>query len=244
MRWSIEPANAVGKQMGPQPDQERRRAHRHGRGLVRPAGHHPDDALGRRLAQPWYQTKTQPSFEDMITKLRKTLIVARFTPASTGQPARLSGGDDGDRGGSSDHRRQRRLRVGRHLGSPLVARRMVRRRRERLDRAREFPTRPGGAAVFPGGQVRGVLPGGHASPWPVPRGMRYRRSLAVNAAGGIVWNPTGVVLLGYLAGTSYAAVERTAGGCVALAVTGVVIVALWCGGSGPIGRSAAAVGRL
>ena len=111
MRWSIEPANAVGKQqMGPQPDQERRRAHRHGRGLVRPAGHHPDDALARRLAQPWYQTKTQPSFEDMITKLRKTLIVARFTPASTGQPTRLSGGDDGDRGGSSDHRRQRRLR--------------------------------------------------------------------------------------------------------------------------------------
>ena len=49
-------------------------------------GHHPDDALARRLAQPWYQTKTEPSFEDMITKLRKTLIVARFTPASPGQP--------------------------------------------------------------------------------------------------------------------------------------------------------------
>ena len=44
------------------------------------------DALARRLAQPWYQTKTEPSFEDMITKLRKTLIVARFTPASPGQP--------------------------------------------------------------------------------------------------------------------------------------------------------------
>ena len=35
--------------------------------------HHPDDALARRLAQPWYQTKTEPSFKDMITKLRKTL---------------------------------------------------------------------------------------------------------------------------------------------------------------------------
>ena len=32
------------------------------------------------------QTKSEPSFEDMITKLRKTLIVARFTPASPGQP--------------------------------------------------------------------------------------------------------------------------------------------------------------
>ena len=49
-------------------------------------GRHPDDALARRLAQPWYQTKTEPSFEDTITKLRKTLIVARFTPASPGQP--------------------------------------------------------------------------------------------------------------------------------------------------------------
>jgi hypothetical protein len=35
--------------------------------------HHPDDALARRFAQPWYQTKTEPSFEDMITKPRKTL---------------------------------------------------------------------------------------------------------------------------------------------------------------------------
>jgi hypothetical protein len=43
-------------------------------------GHHPDDVLARRLAEPWYQTKTEPSFEDMITKLRKTLIVARFSP--------------------------------------------------------------------------------------------------------------------------------------------------------------------
>ena len=49
-------------------------------------GYHPDDALDRRLAQPWYRTKTEPSFEDMITKLRKALIVARFTPVSPGQP--------------------------------------------------------------------------------------------------------------------------------------------------------------
>ena len=49
-------------------------------------GHHPDDAHDRRLAQPWYRTKTEPSFEDMITKLRKTLIVARFTPDSPAQP--------------------------------------------------------------------------------------------------------------------------------------------------------------
>ena len=44
------------------------------------------DTLARRLAQPWYRTKTEPSFEDMITKLRKALIVARVTPVSPGQP--------------------------------------------------------------------------------------------------------------------------------------------------------------
>ena len=99
MRWSIEPANAVGKQqMGV--GQARNRVKNAVErtvpfGMLIQSlvvvwyalhGHHPDDALARRLAQPWYQTKTEPSFEDMITKLRKTLIVARFTPASPGQP--------------------------------------------------------------------------------------------------------------------------------------------------------------
>jgi hypothetical protein len=32
----------------------------------------------RRQEQPWYEAKTEPSFEDMIAKLRKTLIAARF----------------------------------------------------------------------------------------------------------------------------------------------------------------------
>ena len=99
MRWSIEPANAVGKQqMGV--GQARNRVKNAVErtvpfGMLIQSlvvvwyalhGHHPDDALARRLAQPWYQTKTEPSFEDMITKLRKTLIVARFTPDSPGQP--------------------------------------------------------------------------------------------------------------------------------------------------------------
>jgi hypothetical protein len=99
MRWSIEPANAVGKQqMGV--GQARNRVKNAVErtvpfGMLIQSlvvvwyalyGHHPDDALARRRAQPWYQTKTEPSFEDMITKLRKTLIVARFTPDSPGQP--------------------------------------------------------------------------------------------------------------------------------------------------------------
>ena len=99
IRWSIEPANAVGKQqMGVGQARNRvknavERTVPFGM-LVQSLvviwyalhGHHPDDALARRLAQPWYQSKTEPSFEDMITKLRKTLIVARFTPVSPGQP--------------------------------------------------------------------------------------------------------------------------------------------------------------
>ena len=113
--------------------------------------------------------------------------------------------------------------VGRHLGPRLVSSRMLRSRRERLDRAREFLARRGGAAVFLGRFVaffRAVMPALAGT-----AGMRYRRFLAFNAAGGIVWG-TGVVLLGYLAGTSYAAVERTVGRGVALAVAGIVLVAL------------------
>jgi membrane-associated protein len=113
--------------------------------------------------------------------------------------------------------------VGRRLGPRLVESRMLRGRRERLDRAREFLARRGGAAVFLGRFVaffRAVMPAlaGTAE-------MRYPRFLAFNAAGGIVWG-TGVVLLGYLAGSSYAAVERTVGRGLAIAVAVVVVVAL------------------
>jgi hypothetical protein len=98
VRWPIEPANAVGKQqMGVGQARNRvknavERTVPFGR-LIQSMvtvwytlhGHHPDDVLARRLAEPWYQTKTEPSFEDMITKLRKTLIVARFSPVRAGQ---------------------------------------------------------------------------------------------------------------------------------------------------------------
>jgi DDE superfamily endonuclease len=42
---------------------------------------------GRRAAQPWYRTKTEPAFEDMLIKLRQTMIAARFSPSRPGQPA-------------------------------------------------------------------------------------------------------------------------------------------------------------
>jgi hypothetical protein len=47
-------------------------------------GYHPDDIAARRLAEPWYESTTEPSFEDMIAKLRKTLIAARFSTVRPG----------------------------------------------------------------------------------------------------------------------------------------------------------------
>ncbi|HEV2634014.1 MAG TPA: transposase, partial [Actinocrinis sp.] len=97
-RWSIEPANATGKQiMGI--GQARNRTPRAVRRTVPFAfliqslvtvwyaehGHHPDDARERRRLSPWYTTKQDPSFEDMITKLRRVLIYARISSVTTGQ---------------------------------------------------------------------------------------------------------------------------------------------------------------
>jgi membrane protein DedA with SNARE-associated domain len=55
-------------------------------------------------------------------------------------------------------------------------------------------------------------------------GMRYRTFLAYNAVGGIVWGTT-FVLIGYGAGTSYAAVAKTVG-VYSLAVLIAVVVAV------------------
>ena len=49
-------------------------------------GHDPADITGRRAAQPWYQSKTEPAFEDMLTKLRHVLICARISGGSPAQP--------------------------------------------------------------------------------------------------------------------------------------------------------------
>jgi hypothetical protein len=98
VRWSIEPSNANGKQqMGVGQARNRlpkavERTVPFGM-LVQSTvivwytlhGYHPDDVLSRRIAQPWYDSKTEPSFEDMIGKLRRTLIAARFSAATPGQ---------------------------------------------------------------------------------------------------------------------------------------------------------------
>ena len=50
------------------------------------SGHDPADIDDRRAAQPWHRTKTEPAFEDMLIKLRRTLIVARFSAGRPPQP--------------------------------------------------------------------------------------------------------------------------------------------------------------
>ena len=49
-------------------------------------GHDPADIASRRASQPWYQSKTEPAFEDMLTKLRRVLICARISGGSAAQP--------------------------------------------------------------------------------------------------------------------------------------------------------------
>jgi hypothetical protein len=49
-------------------------------------GHHAADITERRTESPWYITKTEPSFEDMLIKLRRVLIAARFSPVRPVQP--------------------------------------------------------------------------------------------------------------------------------------------------------------
>jgi hypothetical protein len=49
-------------------------------------GHKPEIVTERRVAAPWYLSKTDPSFADMLTALRRTIIAARFMPVRPAQP--------------------------------------------------------------------------------------------------------------------------------------------------------------
>jgi hypothetical protein len=49
-------------------------------------GHQPADTEEHRARARWYTTKTQPSFEDMIAKLRRVIIAHRFRGPRLHQP--------------------------------------------------------------------------------------------------------------------------------------------------------------
>jgi len=113
--------------------------------------------------------------------------------------------------------------IGRHYGDRVLALHILDKRRKRLDDARDFLARRGGAAVFLGRWVaffRAVMPAlaGTAR-------MPYPKFLAYNAAGGIAWGAV-VVLLGYAAGASYARIEKAVGRGSTLVVLAIALVAL------------------
>ena len=116
--------------------------------------------------------------------------------------------------------------IGRIYGQRVVGHRMFDRRREKLDDARDFLRRRGGAAVFLGRWTaffRAVMPALAGL-----SGMRYRVFLPWNAVGGLAWGSAAVVA-GYLAGESYRRVEKWLGTGAAVVVGAfvVVLVVVW-----------------
>src|SRR3954466_6895224 len=112
--------------------------------------------------------------------------------------------------------------VGRHFGPRLLRLKVFDGHREGLEKGQAALKRNGGRAVFLGrftAFLRAVMPGLAGSVR-----MPYRRFLAFNAAGGLVWG-AGFVLLGYLAGASYQRIEKVAGRA-STAILIVVILAL------------------
>ena len=49
-------------------------------------GHDPSGIDARRAAEPWYRSKTEPAFEDMLTRLRRVMICARISGGSAAHP--------------------------------------------------------------------------------------------------------------------------------------------------------------
>lgn len=113
--------------------------------------------------------------------------------------------------------------VGRHFGERVLDWRFLRPHRKRLDGARAWLRGKGAPAVFLGrwtAFLRAVTPGlaGVSQ-------MPYRRFLLWNAVGGLIWGVT-FCLVGYLAGNSWAALEKKVGYTGGSIVAAVVVVAL------------------
>jgi membrane-associated protein len=115
--------------------------------------------------------------------------------------------------------------IGARYGERLLHTRILRQRERRIRDAQALLRRRGGPAVLVGRFVaflRAVMPflAGLAH-------MRYRKFLAYNVVGGVLWG-IGSVLLGYLVGDSYKMIERllgpvTAGIVAVLVLAGLVV---------------------
>ena len=98
--------------------------------------------------------------------------------------------------------------VGRRYGERLIELRVFQRRRVAVDRALAGLRRRGATYVFIGrftAFLRAVMPGLAAM-----SELRYRRFLAANAAGALIWGVS-FTLLGYFAGTALTSIEKYSG---------------------------------
>ncbi|MGB6454628.1 MAG: DedA family protein [Streptosporangiaceae bacterium] len=116
--------------------------------------------------------------------------------------------------------------IGRRMGDRLFTARPLRRVQGGVDRTRAVLSSRGGMAVLLGrfvAIVRALMPAAAGAAQ-----VRYRTFTIYNALGGLIWG-VGYVLLGYLAGSAYAVVEREVGAGLAIAIGAIVIaaVAVW-----------------
>jgi membrane protein DedA with SNARE-associated domain len=113
--------------------------------------------------------------------------------------------------------------VGRLLGPRVIGWRRLDRFRARLDAAQLMLRERGGPAVFLArftAFLRAAMPGLAG----LSR-MPYRRFLAFNAAGGLIWG-VGFCLIGYLAGASYERVASLVGRGAAVTIAVLILLGL------------------
>jgi membrane-associated protein len=113
--------------------------------------------------------------------------------------------------------------IGRRMGDRLFSVRALRRVQGGVERARATLSSRGGIAVLLGRFVavlRALMPAAAGAAQ-----VRYRTFVIYNVLGGLIWG-IGYVLLGYLAGSAYAAVEREVGAGLAIAIGVIVLAAI------------------
>jgi membrane-associated protein len=111
--------------------------------------------------------------------------------------------------------------IGKRMGDRLFAARALNRVRGGADRAKTVLSNRGGPAVLLGrflAVVRAIMPAAAGAAQ-----VRYRTFAFYNVLGGLIWG-AGYCVLGYLAGSAYAVVERRVGTGLAIAI-GVLAVA-------------------
>jgi membrane protein DedA with SNARE-associated domain len=113
--------------------------------------------------------------------------------------------------------------IGKRMGNRLFSARPLRRVQGGVDRTKQVLSTRGGIAVLLGrfvAIVRALMPAAAGAAQ-----VRYRTFTLYNVLGGVIWG-VGYVLLGYLAGSAYAAVERAVGTGLAIGIGVIVVAAL------------------